>query len=268
MSTSDLAVLLTVYHKIAPADLQASLDSLRDQTVQPDEIVVVEDGPLTPELTAVLDATPGLRRFALTENQGAARASQRGLEEIDATWLARQDADDISLPTRFEKQLAAARELGVDVLGTAALEFDADPDTPTAVRSLPTEHDAILRYARINNPINNPTLFARTAALRAVGGYRDVHFQEDYDLNIRLLGAGYRFHNLPEPLVKFRVTPEQFTRRRSSGLSASERTIQRTLVDAGLISKPRAVVNFVVRSTYRRLPMGAMNSAYKRLFHR
>lgn len=268
MRDPDLTVLLTVYHKIAPADLRISLESIRHQTVEPAVVVVVEDGPLPPALTAILDSDPDLRRIALPENQGTALASQRGLEEVTTTWLARQDADDISLPTRFERQLEAARTLGVDVLGTAALEFDTDPEHPTAVRALPTEHDAIARYARINNPVNNPTVLLRTDAVRAVGGYRHVPFQEDYDLVIRLLGSGYRFHNLPEPLVKFRVTPAQFGRRRSPELTASERVIQRSLIEAGLVSRPRAAVNFLVRSTYRRLPVPAMTAAYKRLFHR
>ena len=267
MRDPELSVLVTVYHKIAPADLQASLDSIRAQTVQPAHVVVVEDGPLPPDLRSVLDSVADLRRFSLVQNQGSALASQRGLEEIGTPWLARQDADDISLPIRFERQLEAARSLEVDVLGTAALEFDTDPDHPAAVRALPLDHDAILRYARINNPVNNPTLMARTDAVRRVGGYRHVPFQEDYDLMIRLLGAGYRFHNLSEPLVKFRVTSEQFTRRRSRELTASERTIQRSLIEAGLVSRPRAAANYVARNAYRRLPVGAMSAAYKRLFH-
>lgn len=268
MRDPELTVLLTVYHKIDPSDLRASLDSIRNQTVEAARVVVVEDGPLPPALGAVLDSVPDLHRVALARNQGTAVASQRGLEEVTTTWVARQDADDISLPTRFERQLEAARTLGVDVLGTAALEFDTDPDTPSAVRALPTDHDAIVRYARINNPINNPTVLLRTNAVRAVGGYRHVPFQEDYDLMIRLLGAGYRFHNLTEPLVKFRVTPEQFGRRRSPELSASERTIQASLIEAGLVSRPRAAINFLLRSAYRRLPMAAMTAAYRRLFHR
>ena len=267
MRDTELTVLVTVYDKIAPADLRASLDSISSQTVQPAHVVVVEDGPLTPALTAVLDATADLERFALPENRGAALASQRGLDEVRTPWLARQDADDISEPTRFERQLEAARALGVDVLGAAAHEFDTDPQAPTAVRALPSDHEAIRRYARINNPVNNPTLLVRTDAVRRVGGYRHVPFQEDYDLMIRLLGAGYRFHNLPEPLVRFRVTPEQFDRRRSRELTASERTIQQSLIDAGLVSRPRAAANFLARNAYRRLPVGAMSAAYSRLFH-
>ena len=268
MRDPELTVLVTVYHKIAPADLQASLESIRTQTVQPADVVVVEDGPLPTTLRSVLDSFPDLRRFSLAKNQGAALASQRGLTEVRTPWLARQDADDISLPTRFERQLAAARALEVDVLGTAVLEFDANPDNPTAVRALPTDHESIRRYARINSPLNNPSLLIRTEAIRAVGGYRDVTYQEDYDLTIRLLAAGYRFHNLPEPLVKFRVTRDQFARRKDPRLAASERTIQRTLVETGLISRPRAVVNYLVRNAYRQLPSHVMVAAYRRLFHR
>ncbi|AVZ39898.1 MULTISPECIES: glycosyltransferase [unclassified Dietzia] len=268
MRDPELTVLLTVYHAIEPSQLRDALASVHAQTVQPAEVVVVEDGPLSPALMEVLDSTPRLRRFALPENSGAAAASQRGLDEVRTSWVARQDADDISLPERFERQLDAARALGADVLGSAMLEFDADPERPTALRALPTEHEDIARYARINNPVNNPSLLARTEAIRAVGGYRTVPYQEDYDLMIRLIGAGYRLHNLPEPLVRFRVTPAQFSRRKSRALTASERIIQRTLLDAGMISRPRAVANYLARNAYRRLPAPAMNAAYRRLFHR
>ncbi|MDX2358626.1 glycosyltransferase [Dietzia sp. PP-33] len=268
MRDPELTVLVTVYDKISPAHLRASLASIHSQTVEPADIVVVEDGPLPAALRAVLDSSPDLRRFSLPRNLGASAASQRGLEEVRTRWLARQDADDISLPHRFERQLDRARALEVDVLGAAVLEFDTDPEEPRALRALPTTHETIRRYARINNPVNNPTLLARTDAIRAVGGYRNVPYQEDYDLMIRLLGAGYRFYNLPEPLAKFRVTDEQFTRRKSRELTASERTIQRTLVASGLVSRPRAVANYVARTAYRRLPATAMIAAYRRLFHR
>ncbi|GAA1053631.1 MULTISPECIES: glycosyltransferase [Dietzia] len=267
MRDPELSVLLTVYHAIAPSQLRDALDSVHAQTVQPAEVIVVEDGPLSPALREVLDSTPDLRRFALPQNLGAAAASQRGFDEVRTSWVARQDADDISLPERFERQLDAARTLGVDVLGSAMLEFDTDPEHPKAMRALPTEHEDIARYARINNPVNNPSLLARTDAIRAVGGYRHVPYQEDYDLMIRLIGAGYRLHNLPEPLVKFRVTDAQFSRRKSRQLTASERTIQRTLLDAGMISRPRAVANYLARNAYRRLPAPAMNAAYRRIFH-
>lgn len=268
MTTTDLTVLLTVYAKIAPAELAASLESVMAQTRPATEVIVVEDGPLTEELYAVLDRFPDTRRLALPTNRGAAAASQRGLDEVRTAWLARQDADDISRPERFAVQLDRAARGDVDVIGSAVAEFDTDPDAPLAVRALPETHEEIARYAKINNPVNNPSLMVRTAAVRAVGGYRDVPFQEDYDLMVRLLGAGYRFVNLPEQLVAFRVSPQQRSRRRSRELLSSERQVQRTLVEAGLVSLPRAGLNYVVRTAYRLLPDAAMKAAYAKIFHR
>src|SRR5690625_3845372 len=108
---TELTVLVTVYDKIAPADLRASLDSISSQTVQPAHVVVVEDGPLTPALTAVLDATADLERFALPANRGAGRASQRGLAAVRTPWLARPAAAPTPGPTRCARRLAAARAL-------------------------------------------------------------------------------------------------------------------------------------------------------------
>lgn len=266
-----LSVLITVYHRIDPDELTAALDSLVTQTRMPDDILVVIDGPIPPTLRARIDdfaaAHPIVRVHALPNNLGAGPASQAGIELINADVIARLDADDIACPTRFEKQLAAIED-GFDVVGTAMEEFATDPESPTGVRRLPETHEAIARYARINSPVNNPSVMIRRAALLAAGGYRDVHFMEDYDLYARLLSSGARFVNLPEPLTKFRVTDSQFGRRTGREMLAAEWQMQKNLVSYGLVSRPRSVVNYVVRTAYRFLPLQLLQRVYRLLFHR
>lgn len=266
MIDPDLTVLMTVHATVRPEHFRASLGSISSQTVRPAEVVLVEDGPLPDGLRRVVDDTPGLRVFALPRNMGSAPASQRGLDEVRTAWVARQDSDDIAMPTRFEVQMETARRTGADVIGTAVVEFTGEVDHTLGVRAMPAGHEEILSYARINNPVNNPTLVTRTDAIRAVGGYRHVLYQEDYDLMIRLLAAGYRFENLAEPLLYFRVGAAQFRRRKHRGFWRSEVEIQKSLVRAGLVSRPRAIANYTARSAYRLLPANAMAAAYRKLF--
>lgn len=268
-----LAALLTVYHRINPAELSAALESLVAQTRRADEIVIVEDGPVGPELRAVIDGFVDkhaeARTVTLARNQGAGPASAAGMATIDAVLIARLDADDIAAPTRFERQLAwFDAHPDTDVLGTAMAEFHDDPADVVAVRSLPETHDEIARYARINSPVNNPSVMLRREAVERAGGYRAVHHMEDYDLYARLLSTGARFHNLPEPLTHFRTSPEQFQRRTGRGMFAAECQMQRNLVSYGLVSRPRALFNLVIRTAYRLLPTGLLTAAYARLFHR
>ncbi|MDO5670813.1 MAG: glycosyltransferase [Corynebacterium sp.] len=268
-----LAALVTVYHRIVPEELSAALDSLAAQTRKAEEIVIVEDGPVGPELRAVIDAFVDkhaeTRTVVLARNQGSGKASAAGMAAITTDLVARLDADDLAAPERFARQLAwFEQHPDTDVLGTAMAEFSDNPTQVTAVRALPETHEHIARYARINSPVNNPSVMLRRAAVETAGGYRDVHHMEDYDLYARLLATGARFHNLPEPLTLFRVSPEQFQRRTGRGMFAAERRMQSNLVSYGLISKPRAVLNLVVRTAYRLLPTGLLTAAYARLFHR
>ncbi|MFC3849282.1 glycosyltransferase [Corynebacterium hansenii] len=276
MSTTrdDLAVLMTVYHRVDPSHLDAALESLWAQTVRAGRVVLVGDGPLTPDLDAVIArhaaAHPELDFRPQPENLGAGPASQAGLGLIDEEWCARLDTDDIAEPERFKKQLAVVDGPGPvpDVVGTAMAEFDDDLGGDiTGIRALPESHDEIAKYARINSPFNHPSVLFRTERVKKVGGYRHAPYMEDYDLWARMLADGARFANLPEPLTRFRVTG-MLDRRRAKGIVASERRMQATLVDLGLVSRPRAAFNFAARSAFRALPTGLLRRAYRALFHR
>ena len=83
-------------------------------------------------------------------------------------------------------------------------------DQVIGTRRLPTSHAEILRYARLNSPINNPSVMMRVDAVREAGGYRDVYHMEDYDLYARMLAGGKRFHNMPEALTYFRISTSVF----------------------------------------------------------
>lgn len=273
MSTiTNLTVLMTVYHRVAPNQLDTALQSLWDQTRPAAHVIVVIDGPIGQELDRVVvkheQAHSEMTVLRCAENGGSGVASQAGLQLVETPWVARLDADDIARADRFEKQweaLAAKPEL--DVLGSAMAEFEGTPDNVVRVRTLPQTHAEIARYIKINSPVNNPSSMLRTAKVREVGGYRDIRLMEDYDLWVRLMAAGAKFENLPEPLVYFRADG-MFERRTSRGIIRGEGQLQRTLVDAGLISWPRAAFNLAVRTLFRLLPTQLMSRAYRRLFVR
>ena len=268
-----LTALVTVYHRIDPAQFRACLDSLSAQTRPADDVVIVEDGPLGPQLRAIVEqfinTYSGARSVVLARNMGAGPASAAGLATINTEFMARLDADDVAKPERFERQLEFFEQHpDVDVLGTAMDEFDGSVDQVIGTRRLPTSHAEILRYARLNSPINNPSVMMRVDAVREAGGYRDVYHMEDYDLYARMLAGGKRFHNMPEALTYFRISTSVFERRTAQGMFSAERQMQKNLVAYGLISKRRAWLNLAIRSLYRLLPSVALKAAYGRLFHR
>ncbi len=280
--TKSVTVLMSVYHRTGLADLDTALQSIWAQTTLPEKVLIVLDGPVGPELTQLIDAhrtawPKVLRTIPLPTNQGLGIALQAGLSEVETTFVARLDSDDIAAPHRIATQLEYFdQHPELAVLGTTVQEFDDEVfrktndlhAASTNARVLPESHDGIRRYAAMNSPVNHPSVMARTAALRSVGGYQTVHLMEDYDLWARLLVAGYRFHNLPEPLTYFRTSPAQLGRRTGKEMFRAEWHMQRNLVSYGLISWPRAAVNLLMRNTYRLLPQRLIKRVNSVLFHR
>lgn len=180
------SVLLPVYAGVDPAHLRRALDSVVDQTAPPDQVVVVADGPLPEALEAVIEGFGAdygrlLTLVRLAENRGAGAAFEAGLSRCRHDIVARMDADDVSLPHRFARQLAVLQQ-GYDVVGSSLTEFAGDEGTVVGVRRMPTTHEGILRYARFNNPINTPSAMLRRSAVVQAGGSIEIKLVEDYDL--------------------------------------------------------------------------------------
>lgn len=260
-----ITALVTVYHGTDADDLARALDSLAAQTRPADELVIVVDGPVPEGVRRVVERQDA-RVIWLEENVGAGPASQAGLSTIDSDYTARLDSDDAAKPERFARQmeyLEAHPKCGA--LGTAVEEFTRQPGDTGKVRALPEDPHA---YAKMNSPVNNPSVMLRTRAAKQVGGYNDVHFMEDYDLYARLIAGGWQVRNLPEALTDFQVTDAQFSRRTGREMFAAEAQMQRNLVAYGLVSRPRAAFNLAARSAYRALPTGLLRRVYAALFHR
>lgn len=269
MTDDTVSVLLPVHAGVPVETFRAALDSLDAQTRPADEVVVVEDGPLTAEHDRVIDqyaaSRDGVVRVQLAINQGAGVANGAGLRAATGTWIAKMDADDLLLPRRFEAQLAALEQTGADLCGAAMWEFDHDPERPTRLRTNPATHEAIARRMRFNNPINHPTaMYRRELALR-VGGYPSMRFMQDYDLMARMLAGGARMFNLEEPLVTFRAGDSMRKRRSARGYLALELELQRRLRSYGVVGPVRMARNLTVRWAFRLLPQRAIRHTYARL---
>ncbi|MBR4057395.1 MAG: glycosyltransferase [Oscillospiraceae bacterium] len=215
------SVLMSVYPGEKPAYFEQSLESMIKQTVVTDDFVVVCDGPLTPELDAVLERYqqqyPGIFHIVRMEsNMGIGSAANVGLQHCKNDLVAKMDTDDIAVPTRCEAQLKRFAECPeLTVLGGYIEEFDEDPACPTSVRSVPLSNENIRKFARRRQPFNNMTVMYRREAVMQVGAYRNLRRAEDFDLYIRLLHAGYYCENMDQVLVRARVNSAAFARRGS-----------------------------------------------------
>lgn len=250
--------------------------TVHDQLRQPDEVVVVQDGLITPELASALERLESgspvpVRRLRLHHNVGLAQALQCGLSACTHEVVARMDADDISLPHRFAVQMPVI-EAGADLVGSAMVEFDhersgAREGAPQErLRVPPLGPGAIGAAARLRSPFNHPTVIYRRSAVLEAGGYRDLPLLEDYWLFSRMIAAGARVANLAEPLVMYRVDAGSYERRGGVRLLRSELGLQRRLHREGFTTTREMTRNLVVRGGYRLVPVQVRRAAYRRVF--
>ena len=157
------SVLMSLYVKEHPEYLRLSIESMLNQTIEPDEIVLVEDGPLTDELYRVVDEYKDKLHIVINEkNLGLGLALNEGLKVCRNELVARMDTDDISKKDRCEKQLKRFEEKPeLAIVGTFIDEFVGDKTNVVSQRKVPTESDKIYQFAKRRSAFNHPTVMYR-----------------------------------------------------------------------------------------------------------
>lgn len=267
-SPEPFALLLPVYIGDHPDYLRAAFRSaVHDQTLRPDRVLLVRDGPVTEALKRAIDELRAdspvpVQLVPIERSTGLGPALDAGLAASPFDIVARMDADDIAMPHRFEVQLPLIRA-GADIVGAGLVEFERDPAAPGRRRIPPTDPDQIRHYARIHDPFNHPTVIYRRRAVVAAGGYGDLPLMEDYWLFSRMLAAGARPMNVAEPLVFYRIGAGAYQRRGGREQLRSELALQRRLHESGMTTWTQYVRNVIVRGGYRLLPWRVRRSLYR-----
>lgn len=204
---------MSTFHKDSVSQFKEALDSLKIQTLLAEEVIVVEDGPLTEDLYCVIEEYSKvlpIKRIVLKENKGLGNALNVGLQACSHSIVCRMDTDDICDKYRFEKQVKFLMENpDVDILGSWVHDINEKGEV-IGHRIFPTSHDSI--YDIIwSCPFAHPTVVYRKESILNIGSYRtDIKRRQDYDLWIRAALKGLRFGNIPEYLLKYRFTDDYY----------------------------------------------------------
>lgn len=212
----NFSVLMSVYCKENALFLDEALRSIYNQTIKPTEVVLVQDGPLSRELYAVIESWKSKLNIVdvlMKDNVGLGAALNEGLKYCRYDFVARMDTDDIALEERFEQQLSILTSLNVDVCGSWISEFDDDPSIILSIREVPEKHCDIVKFSKSKNPINHPSVMFKKRVVEQSGGYQNVLYFEDYFLWLNLIEAGFVFYNIPAALVHMRAGFNQLSRR-------------------------------------------------------
>ena len=215
------SVLMSVYIEEKPKYFDESLKSMVNQTLMPDEIVVVKDGKLNPELEGIIkkydEEYPQLFTIvSIKENIGLGRALDEGIKHCRNGLIARMDTDDISLSNRCEIQVDKFNEKPeLSIVGTNTDEFYDTPDNIISSRRVPITNDEIYRFMKRRSPFNHPTVMYRKRDVLQCGGYGKMRRKQDLDLFSRMINSGCKAENINQPLVLFRSNEDSFNRRQS-----------------------------------------------------
>lgn len=211
------SVLMSLYKKEKPEFLINAIDSMLSQTVKPDEIVIVEDGPLTDELYCILDKYgEKIKRIRNEKNLGLGLALNVGLKNCKNELVARMDTDDISKRDRCEKQLKVfENKPDLAIVGAWVDEFYDSPDKIVSTRVVPTSFEEIYNFAKRRSAFNHPVVMYKKSKVMENNGYSDLRRNQDVDLFGRMLFSGCKAENIPEALLYFRSNDDLAKRRKS-----------------------------------------------------
>ena len=243
------SVLMSIYGKERPEYFLEALQSLENQELRADEVVLVIDGPIPNELYDLIEAFRAklnIRTVVLPENQGLRAALNKGLEACAHDLVARMDTDDVALPNRFARQLPFMIEHPEVVASSALIEEFDDGGDVLGVRFVPAEQAQIMEFAKMRSPLSHPAAIYRRSIVQSVGGYPDA-FPEDHALWSLMLARGFQMANIQEVLLRMRANNE-FIRRRGKSFFRGQLGVIRFQRKIGFISSREAIAAVAFRA--------------------
>lgn len=226
-----ISVILSTYNE--PIDMvKKSVESILNQTYRYIELILINDNPSNEELDNFLKQYSNDKRIIYIlhdENKGLIYSLNEGIKIANGLYIARMDADDVSFPDRFEKQLDFLKANNYDMVGSSAIKIDEN-DNEIGKIMVPSDHKNITKYQRYGSCVLHPTWLLKKEVYNKLNGYRNIYSCEDYDFILRAIASGFKIGNLSEPKLYYRI--------RENGISVST-NIQQKLTMYYLINNKK-----------------------------
>ncbi len=263
MANFQFSVLLPVYHGNTPHEFTVALNSILSQTYPATEVVIVQDGPVDEGIAqqlSVLKSDQGVKVVELSRNMGLGTALNEGLKHCSYEWVARMDADDKSVPTRFEVTVNyILANPYFDLVG--AYYAEQQPNGKDFIRKVPVDFDGVLSFSGYRNPHSHPTVFYKKSAVQEAGGYVNFYFAEDWYLWLRMFKTGSQSGNIPQILVYAQA--QNYSRRLGLAAVRNDFRAIRGFCKEGLITHQQYLLGIFVRALVKLLPDGWAGKFYK-----
>lgn len=244
----------------------AAYESVANQTLPPSQTVICADN-LSGALLEAVEKLRGVADVLHVDSKGDhATVRAAALEACKYEYVAVMDADDVALDGRVARLLEMMKY--ADVAGGAIREFSKQSGEFLQVRRLPQTDDEIKKYMKKRCPFNHMTVMYKKSSVMRCGGYLPLFCNEDYYLWVRMAKAGYVFANTDEILCYAGISEASYERRGGRAYFESEKTLQKYMLQNGIISKGEYFVNVAVRFAVEILMTAKMRKLFYRIFLR
>ncbi len=209
-----ISVLMSVYNE-CDEWLSQSIDSILFQTYTDFEFIIVNDNPTDERINRILsDYAKRDRRIRIVTNErnmGLVYSLNHGLEYVQGEYVARMDADDISHPDRFKKQLDYINKNNCDIISAYVNTINESGIIRAPGINYALSPQVVSDSLRWSNIVPHPCMFVKADVYKALGGYRSVYAAEDYDFLLRAKEKGLRIGMADDILIDYRVRDESIS---------------------------------------------------------
>lgn len=266
-------VLTTIYKNDKVDWVKESIDSMLNQSIKPDEFLILVDGPIDKDMKLLLknyeQKNKVIKLVFFEENRGLGLTLRDGIKLSKNELIARMDSDDISVENRCEMQLEKFKEIpNLDIIGGNIAEFIDNVNNVISYRKVPEKDEEIKKFARRRNPFNHPSVMFRKSSVLKAGNYRKCHLCEDYDLWARMIMNNSYCHNTQNNIVYMRTSKEFYKRRGGLKYLKSMISLKKEFYKIGFLTFKDFTITSVCHIIMCIIPNCGRNFMYKRILRK
>ena len=265
---------MSLYIKENPQNFCQCMDSVLNQTILPDQIVIVKDGPLTDELETALNQyiNKNIHLYTivpLEKNVGLGLALAEGIKHCKNNLVARMDTDDIAVKNRFELQLKEfLKQPDLDICGSSILEFEGTTENIVSKRTVPLNDASIKKYQKRRDAFNHMTVMYKKNMVLKAGNYQACLLMEDTLLWVHMILSGAKCKNISTPLVYARVGKDMYQRRGGWNYYKKYQAGRKKIYETGYISRFDYEITCAIQFVVALIPNRLRAVVFKKILRR
>lgn len=210
-----ISVIMSTY-KENESQLRQSIESILNQTYTDFEYIIILDYPENELHKSIIrdyaSKDKRIRFYVNDKNIGLAESLNRGIQLANGDYIARMDADDISLPDRLENQFKYLTANNYDLIGGITQMINENGELIYNISKVPSNFNKIKKALKYGQVIAHPTWLGKKDVFVKLNGYRKIPLCEDYDFTLRAILKGYTISNINKTVLQYRMTSNSISR--------------------------------------------------------